>query len=153
MSLIYLDWEIRLQQLLRMSYAHIQMFLYRPFLHYISQKGQAKSINKRYYACAAACISVSRNVIHMASEMKNRGLLNGSYWFYMYTTFFAILSLIFFVIEDPSSPMAKEILRDAYEGRDTLAGLAKRSMAADRCHRILTVSLVYVFTRLSVLSS
>lgn len=119
------------------------MILYRPFLHYISQKVQAKSIDKRYYACAAACVSVSRNIIHVASEMKRRGLLNGSYWFYMYTTFFAILSLVFFVIENPSSTTAKEILRDANEGRDTLASLAKRSMAADRCTQTLAVRTMY----------
>ncbi len=126
-----------------MAYAHIQMILYRPFLHYISQKVQAKSIDKRYYACAAACVSVSRNIIHIASEMKRRGLLNGSYWFYMYTTFFAVLSLVFFVIENPSSTTAKEILRDANEGRDTLASLAKRSMAADRCTQTLAVRTMY----------
>jgi len=119
------------------------MILYRPFLHYISQKVQAKSIDKRYYACAAACVSVSRNIIHVASEMKRRGLLNGSYWFYMYTTFFAVLSLVFFVIENPSSTTAKEILRDANEGRDTLASLAKRSMAADRCTQTLAVRTMY----------
>jgi hypothetical protein len=126
-----------------MAYAHIQMILYRPFLHYISQKVQAKSVDKRYYACAAACVSVSRNIIHVASEMKRRGLLNGSYWFYMYTTFFAVLSLVFFVIENPSSTTAKEILRDANEGRDTLASLAKRSMAADRCTQTLAVRTMY----------
>ena len=119
------------------------MILYRPFLHYISQKVQAKSTNKRYYACAAACVSVSRNIIHIASEMKRRGLLNGSYWFYMYTTFFAVLSLVFFVLENPSSTTAKEILRDAHEGRNTLASLAKRSMAADKCTQTLAVCDIY----------
>jgi len=126
-----------------MAYAHIQMILYRPFLHHISQKVQAKSIDMPYYACAAACVSVSRNIIHIASEMKRRGLLNGSYWFYMYTTFFAVLSLVFFVIENPSSTTAKEILRDAYEGRNTLASLAKRSMAADKCTQTLAVGSMY----------
>ncbi|KAL8829382.1 MAG: hypothetical protein Q9191_002047 [Dirinaria sp. TL-2023a] len=129
--------QLRIQQLLRMAYAHVQMFLYRPFLHYISQSVQAKFIDKRSYACAAACVSVSRNIIHISAEMKKRGLLNGSYWFYMYTTFFAVLSLVFFVLENPSSPTAKDILHDAHEGRDTLAGLASRSMAADRCSQTL----------------
>ena len=135
----------RVQQLLRMAYAHIQMFLYRPFLHYISQKVEGMPIDQRYYDCAAACVSVARNIIHIAGEMKRRGLLNGSYWFYMYTTFFAILSLVFFVIENPSSPTAGEILHDAYQGRDTLASLAKRSMAADRCTQTLVVCALYSF--------
>ena len=129
----------RVQQLLRMAYAYIQGFLYRPFLHYISPKSQTKSVDKRSYACAAACVSVSRNIIHISGEMKKKGLLNGSYWFYMYTTFFAILSLVFFVLEKPNSPTAQDILRDALEGRDTLASLARTSIAADRCMQTLKV--------------
>jgi len=122
-----------------MAYAHIQMFLYRPFLHYVSQVVQAKNVDKRSYACAAACVSVSRNIVHLTGEMKKRGLLVGSYWFYMYTTFFAIISLIFYVLENPQSPRVEDILKDACEGRDTLAGLAARSLAADRCSRTLNV--------------
>ncbi|KAJ9608431.1 Gypsy retrotransposon integrase-like protein 1 [Cladophialophora chaetospira] len=131
----------RVQQHLRMGYAHVQMMLYRPFVHYVSQACQARNVDKRSFACAAACISVARNVVHIMSEMKKRGLLVGSYWFFMYTTYFAILSLVFFVIENPNNSASNEILKDALEGRDTLASLAKRSMAADRC----TVSLTGLF--------
>ncbi|KAL9606750.1 MAG: hypothetical protein Q9179_000106 [Wetmoreana sp. 5 TL-2023] len=93
--------------------------------------------DKRTFACAAACVSVSRNVIHITSEMKRTGLLTGAYWFAMYTAFFAILSLVFYVIENPQNPASQEILRDAHEGRDTLASLAPRSMAADRSSQVL----------------
>ena len=135
----------RVQQLLRTAYAHVQMMLYRPFLHYVSQSYQSKKVDKRSYACAAACVSVSRNIIHITGEMKNRGLLIGAYWFTMYTTFFAILSLLFFILENPGSPTSQEILRDANEGKDTLASLAKRSMAADRCSKMLAVSAPFTF--------
>lgn len=58
----------------------------------------------------------------------------------MYTTYFAILSLIFFVLENPDSPTAKDgVLKDAMEGKNTLAGLAKKSLAADRCSQSLIV--------------
>jgi hypothetical protein len=123
-----------------MSYAHVQMLLYRPFIHYVSQSCQARNVDKRSFACAAACISVARNIVHITTQMKKRGLLVGSYWFVMYTTYYAILSLVFFVIENPNSPTSKDILKDAVEGRDTLAALAKRSLAADRCTASLTVS-------------
>ncbi|KAL9100115.1 MAG: hypothetical protein Q9163_004476 [Psora crenata] len=128
---------VRVQHLLRMAYAHIEMFLYRPFLHYVSKDVQAKGFDKRSYACAAACVSVSRNIVHLTGEMKRRGLLVGSYWFYMYTTFFAIISLIFYILENPNSATSADILKDAYEGKDTLADLASKSMAADRCSRHL----------------
>lgn len=130
-----------MRQLLRISYAHVQMVMYRPFLHYVSNSFQAQGIDKRSYACAAACVSVSRNVVHITTGMYQKGLLNGSYWFVMYTTYFAILSLVFFVLENPDLSTAKDgILKDALEGKTTLGALAKKSMAADRCAQSLTVS-------------
>lgn len=130
----------RVRQLLRISYAHVQMVMYRPFLHYVTGGSQARGVDKRSYACAAACVSVSRNIVHITTGMQKRGLLNGSFWFTMYTTYFAILSLIFFVVENPDSPTAKDgVLKDAMEGKNTLAGLAKKSMAADRCSQSLNV--------------
>lgn len=132
---------LRAQQLLRLAYAHVQMMLYRPFLHYVSQKTHAgKPVDDRSYACAAACVSVSRNIVHITAEMKRRGLLTGAYWFTMYTTFFAILSLVFFVLENPDKDGSQDILADATAGRAALAGLARRSLAADRCSMSLSVS-------------
>ncbi|KAI2792732.1 hypothetical protein POX_b02774 [Penicillium oxalicum] len=129
----------RVRQMLRIGYAHVQMVMYRPFLHYVSGGSQARGVDKRSYACAAACVSVSRNIVHITTGMHKRGLLNGSFWFTMYITYFAILSLVFFVIENPDSPTAKDgVLKDAMEGKNTLAGLAKKSMAADRCSQSLT---------------
>ena len=123
-----------------MAYAYIEMFLYRPFLHYISCDVQNKNVDKRSYACAAACVSVARNIVHLSADMKKKGLLVGSYWFYMYTTFFAVISLVFYVLENDNSPSLLEVLRDAHEGRDTLAGLAKRSLAARKCTSALSVN-------------
>ena len=132
----------RAQQLLRLAYAHVQMLLYRPFLHYVSQSYQNRkrgAIDKRSYACAAACVSVSRNIIHIMIEMKRKGLLIGSYWFTMYTAFFAILSLVFMVLENPAASKSEEILRDVMDGKEALSSLSKRSMAADRCTKTLEV--------------
>lgn len=114
--------------------------LYRPFLHYVSQGLQPETLDRRSYACAAACVSVCRNLVHITIEMNKRRLLLGAYWFTMYATFFAILSLVFYVLEHPSDPGTVDILKDAKEGKDALASLAKRSMAADRCSATLTVS-------------
>ena len=124
-----------------MAYAHIEMFLYRPFLHYVSRDSAAKKLDQRSYACSAACVSVSRNIIHLTDEMKKGGLLTGSYWFYMYTTFFAILSLLFYVLENQDSTASTGMLGDIYEGKDTLARLASKSLAADTCNKYLDVSV------------
>jgi hypothetical protein len=57
----------------------------------------------------------------------------------MYTTFFAILSLVFYALENPDNEASKDVLKVAREGRDTLESSAKRSMAADRCAATLKV--------------
>lgn len=115
--------------------------LYRPFLHYVSQKFKTSHTDPRAYACASACVSVSRNIIHITTEMKKRKLLVGAYWFIMYTTFFGIMSLVYFALENPDNPTTQELLRDAKEGKEVLGKLAKRSMAADRCAITLAVRL------------
>ncbi|KAG9190926.1 hypothetical protein G6011_09014 [Alternaria panax] len=134
----------RVQQLLRMAFGHAQLLLYRPFLHYVSQSYNANTVDQRAFACASACVNVSRNIIHISTEMRKRGHLAGAYWFSMYTTFFAIVSILYFVLENPTSATSFELLRDAVEGKEVLAYFAKRSLAADRC----TIALKGMFERL-----
>lgn len=122
-----------------MAFGHAQLLLYRPFLHYVSLSYKNKPVDQRAFACASACISVSRNIIHITAEMKRRGLLIGAYWFSMYTTFFAIISILYFVLENPDSLTSAELFRDALEGKQVLAYFAKRSLAADRCTATLNV--------------
>ena len=132
----------RVQHLLRMAFAHAQLLLYRPFLHYVSQTNRDKSsVDQRAFACASACVSVSRNIIHIMAEMKRKDLLIGAYWFSMYTTFFAIMTLLYFVLEHPDSPTSHELFKDAMEGKQLLDDFAKRSLAADRCSATLKVSI------------
>ncbi|KUI62281.1 Activator of stress genes 1 [Cytospora mali] len=124
---------IRVRTLLRFAYAHVQMMLYRPFLHYISPRLSAgKVVDERYYACAAAGISVSRNIIHIAMEIKNQVQVIGPYWSMLYTEFFAILTLVFYTLENPEKQGSAEIYADANAGREMIAKMAPRSLAADR---------------------
>ncbi|KAK3114754.1 Gypsy retrotransposon integrase-like protein 1 [Teratosphaeriaceae sp. CCFEE 6253] len=134
----------RIQQLLRLSYAHAQVMLYKPFLHYVAMHKRASPVDQRAYACAASYVNVSRNIIHIVTQMKQNGLLNGAFWFIMYTSFFAILSLVYFAAENPDNATTQAVIKDALEGRQVLASLARRSMAADRC----TATLNGVFQRL-----
>lgn len=107
----------RIQHLLRLSYAHTQVLLYRPFLHFTAMEKRSKPmIDQRAYACAASFVNVSRNIVHIASQMKQKGLLNGAFWFVMYTTFFSILALVYFAAENPDSPTTQAVMKDAIEG-------------------------------------
>lgn len=125
-----------------MAFGHAQLLLYRPFLHYVSQINKEKTLDQRAYACASACVSVSRNIVHISTEMRKKGVMSGAYWFSMYTTFFAVVSILYFVCENPTSPTSFELLRDAVEGKEVLAYFSSRSIAADSCSVALKVSLV-----------
>lgn len=116
------------------------MLLYRPFLHYASSGNDFNPGDPRSFACAAACVSVSRNIIHITAEMQRRKLVVGSDWFAIYATFFAILSLVYYALESASDASDQGILEDARIGKATISQLASRSMAADRCTSTLTVS-------------
>ncbi|CAJ2506841.1 Uu.00g080270.m01.CDS01 [Anthostomella pinea] len=129
---------VRVRNLLRFAYAHVQMVLYRPFLHYVSPRISAgKNVNERAYACGAAGISVARNIVHLGTEMRKQVSLVGPYWFTLFSEFFAIISLVFFVLENQDKPGSTEILADAVAGKDMISELAKKSMVADRISNTL----------------
>lgn len=66
--------------------------------------------------------------------MHENSLVNGSYWFAMHATYFAVLTLVFFVLEHPDLPTAHDgLVQDAFDGKDTLAALSKGSAAVKRC--------------------
>lgn len=130
----------RVRHLLRFAYAHVQLVLYRPFLHYISPRhSQGTKVDELSYACAAAAVSVSRNIVHIGLEIRKQRVLSGPYWFMLYTEFFAVLSLVFYAIENPDKPGSHEVLADAHAGRQMIADLADKSLSADRVTKALKV--------------
>ncbi|KAI1861344.1 uncharacterized protein JN550_010874 [Neoarthrinium moseri] len=131
---------VRVRNLLRFGYAHVQMVLYRPFLHAVSSRTTAdKKPDDRSYALGAAGINVARNIVHIGIEMRKQVSLVGPYWFTLFTEFFAIITLVFYVLENENKPGTAEILADAVAGRDMISKLARRSVAADRISNALEV--------------
>ncbi|KAK8084108.1 fungal-specific transcription factor domain-containing protein [Apiospora saccharicola] len=140
----------RVKILLRFAYAHVQMMLYRPFLQYYSQRSPPTAASKpadddeRYLALATAGINVCRNIIHIGLELRKQAVLIGPYWFITYTQFFAVLSLLLYVIHNPDQPGAFNFFADAQLGKDCISSLTQRSLAADR----VTVALNSIFDNL-----
>ncbi|KAH8807378.1 fungal-specific transcription factor domain-containing protein, partial [Xylogone sp. PMI_703] len=129
----------RTQRLLSLAYNHVQMFLYRPFLHYISKSRRSANLEELPYIYAAACVQTSRNVIQNMKSMEEACLLNGPYWFCSYTTFCATISLVFYKLET-----AQWGLKDAEYGRDVLYRLASKSPAAKKNSETLIVSTITI---------
>ena len=107
----------RVQYFLKIALAHVLMTVYRPFLHYLSPL-KNEGCDKWPYASAANCVDVSRRIVHTAGEMRRLVILNGAYWFTMYTYFFSVITLVYFVLENPEEITSLVVLCDAEMGRE-----------------------------------
>lgn len=143
---------LRANRVLHISYLHVRIVLYRPFIHYIAQDseriGESWMIEK-----AMNCINVARVVVKLAEDMIKRGILSGAYWFSVYTIFFSIACLVYYVhfapeasinpltiINEQMTPAYKEYLaikKDAENGKRVLDALKDTSLAARRTYNIL----------------
>ena len=123
-----------------MALMHVRMVLYRPFIHYISRSEIKSRADGKCRAYAAACVDVGRSIIGNAREMEEHDVLNGPYWFSIYTMFFATISLVFYTWENAQVCGGLQTLKDAEDGRDILVRLGLGNMAAARCSATLAVS-------------
>lgn len=132
----------RANKLLHLSFLHVQIILYRPFIHYLSRNFTADIPDPLSLQRARNSISVARTVVKMAQEMLSKNLISGSYWYACYTIFYSVAGLLFYIHEAdlPDKESAREyyeILKDAEIGRNVLIQLKDTSMAANRTYTIL----------------
>ncbi|CAB4253248.1 similar to Saccharomyces cerevisiae YIL130W ASG1 Zinc cluster protein proposed to function as a transcriptional regulator involved in the stress response [Maudiozyma barnettii] len=132
----------RANKLLHLSFLHVQIILYRPFIHYVSHKYAASAPDPLSLQRARNCINVSRTVVKLGQDMLDKSLIAGSYWYANYTIFYSVAGLLFYTHEaEPSDKdSAREyydILKDAEIGRNLLLRLKDSSMAANRTYNIL----------------
>ena len=125
-----------MQQLLQIVHAQTRWVMYRPFLHYFSSRFQPRDVDRRSYACGVAAVYASQELIRTTVDMYRKRVLSGSYWFVTSATYFAILTVVFFILENPDLPKTQPtLLSDALEGKNVLVGLTKNSLAFQRCDR------------------
>jgi hypothetical protein len=112
------------QLLLRLAYAHVQMVLYRPFIHHIAKRKTDADFDNRAFACASACINAALQVVWLDEALEAQGILLGSRWLVLFTTFLAVVCLLMFVLSDMNDPMAEECLSVALRGFNIISRFA-----------------------------
>ena len=117
------------------------MVLYRPFLHHAIRRPSDSARDMRSYACASACIKAAKQVIELLKEMYIQDFLNGPDWFFTFITYFAVMSLVTFVLNNRDDASAQGYIAVAKSGRQILGNLGVRGSIANRCAASLTVSL------------
>ncbi|KAH3663688.1 hypothetical protein OGAPHI_005089 [Ogataea philodendri] len=138
---------LKANRLLHISYLHVKIILYRPFIHYISSDQSSRPRTSNDLKCiekAKNCINVARIVVKLAEDMINKNMLSGSYWFSIYTIFFSVACLVYYVHFAPPitssgafDPEYMAIKKDAESGKRVLDILKDSSMAAKRTYNIL----------------
>ena len=126
---------------LRIAYTHVQIILYRPFLHYLIQMNGDGLLDERKKRCALACIKASQDTIAIAKEMETQALVCAASWPSVYTMFLATVSLIFFTaaarVDTPDMVTVRE---DADRGVFLLKNLICHDLGPRRCLAVLEVN-------------
>ncbi|KAL4778018.1 hypothetical protein BJX76DRAFT_344343 [Aspergillus varians] len=130
-----------------MTYSHLMILLYRPFLHYFAditeQNGQPEQEFRKY---ASACVDASRDLIQLTEKMQRDNLLHMAHWKTAYMIFTAGLSLIYVVVGSKSPDAVKSLMTYLTTAKRVLLSLAPYSFHAHRLQVALTV-LIATFTK------
>ncbi|KIY03555.1 uncharacterized protein Z520_00246 [Fonsecaea multimorphosa CBS 102226] len=133
---------LRTQYLLRMSHAHVQIYLYRPFLHYLSKASAQNTSSSNITFCpyAAACIEACHTILSLSGGMLEKDLLQGGGFTVLHMVFGSVVTLLFVVLDSTEWEGRESAFRDISVGRKAIALLAKRNNAGERTQTILEVS-------------
>ncbi|PYH56554.1 uncharacterized protein BO96DRAFT_500262 [Aspergillus niger CBS 101883] len=130
-----------------MTYAHVQILLYRPFLHYFVDSTEGNGHAEHgFHKYASACVDASRNLIHLTEDMHRDGLLYGAHWRIAYMVCTAGLSLIYVVVGSKNPDTARNLKMDLNTAKRMLMCLTPYSSHSRRLHVALTV-LTATFTK------
>lgn len=124
------DYE-KANKLIYLDYLHVKIMLYRPFITFL----KPSTINLRNFRITNGlrCFELSKEIIKSANC--NIDWINGSYWFSIYTVFFALTCLIYYFLEinnkDPETNYFIGL------GKRLLMDLRKSSNTAERIYNLL----------------
>ncbi|KAK4935627.1 Gypsy retrotransposon integrase-like protein 1 [Elasticomyces elasticus] len=122
---------------LRLAYAHVQMVLYRPFLHHI-MGGKARSeAEMRSYACASSCIKAAMQVIWIVQQLHQQGRAVAPYWLAPFMTLFSAMTLVMFALSNKGGATVDEAWEAVNSAYSLFSDLSSRSLTARRCAAVL----------------
>ncbi|KAJ5833216.1 transcriptional regulator family: Fungal Specific TF [Penicillium riverlandense] len=143
---------IRAQFILALSYAYVQLYLSRPFLHYAIRRDRRRFPSGNGSPSATASIQASEVILALSEDMYRRGLLNGDLWPVTRIIFSAILTILYYLVACPESCEAEYeaeyLFGSLVTGRKLLDHLAKLSFTVNRSKNIFLILISSFPTRL-----
>ncbi|GAB1199409.1 hypothetical protein APSETT444_008757 [Aspergillus pseudonomiae] len=136
----------RAQYELCMSYAHAQIYLYRPFLHYLGAYSTDEvGPTDGFPAYASACVDASRNIIRLAQDMYHKGLFRGVHWDISNMILASSLTMLYIVLARKGSSVEEMALAELRTARDLMTLLEPYSTLAKRTSfavKLLTTAIL-----------
>lgn len=134
--------ECSSQLRLRLAYAHVQMVLYRPFLHHALKSMRSNNrISLKAYACGSGCIKAAMQVVWLAETLESCHLFNEAHWFTTFIVSFTAACLVLFVMSNEGDPTLPET-EDAVKRIKSLCYRhSAHNASMQRCFLFLEVSL------------
>lgn len=126
-----------------MSDAFARIILYRPFLHYLTQRSD--NVHEHQLRCAYHCIMASHEVIRRSEVMLQQGYLGPASWHSMYTIFLAVVTLIFYLASQHDNPEAQKVRYDVEVGVRILSSTTCKDSGSDKCLEVLRVGIPETF--------
>jgi hypothetical protein len=129
---------VKANRLLYLDYLHVQIMLYRPYINYVklAKENHAEpGFRNFHYDNGIKCFQISKDIITLAQSMIDGKLLNGSYWFSIYTIFFSVACLVYYFLEIDNTD--EEVKKSIEIGKKILSASKQRSMGAERIYNLL----------------
>ncbi|KAK5441445.1 Gypsy retrotransposon integrase-like protein 1 [Exophiala xenobiotica] len=122
---------------LRLAYAHVQMVLYRPFLHHIMGTKARSEAEMRSYACASLCIKAAMQVIWIVRQLHQRGYAVAPYWLALFMALFSAMTLVMFALSNEGGATVDEAWEAVHSAVWLFTELSSTSFIAKKCAAIL----------------
>ncbi|KAB8228801.1 fungal specific transcription factor domain-containing protein [Aspergillus alliaceus] len=129
-----------------MSYAHAQIYLYRPFLHYLDPAlADGTGAADGFPGYASACVDASRNIIRLAQDMCHRELLRGAQWDISIMILASSLTMLYIILAKKGSTVEEMALRELATARSLMTLLEPYTMLSKRLSvavKLLTTTIL-----------
>lgn len=126
--------------MLRLYYAHVQMVLYRPFLHHaLRNAGNGSRTSLKAYACGSACIKAGMQAVWLVEKLEASSLFNSSLWFIKFIITFTSACLTLFVTSNAGGPTVDETADAVRRIKELCRRHAHENDSLRRCLNFLEV--------------
>ena len=131
--------------MLRIYYAHVQMVLYRPFLHHALKGAQQDSESSlKAYACGSACIKAGMQVVWLVEKLEQSDLFNAANWFLTLIVAYTAACLVLFVTGARDAPTAEETKDAVVRLKEVCKRHAEQGNSMKQCFSFLKVWIRWV---------